>query len=240
MQCVAYLRVRQVMEYFVSPPGFAPLWTQVSNFKSSWAEGPSLEPLVARAVQLKADVENVIQSVGPQQGASTAESVPASTLMERGLTLVDELKSAADLYLSPMSVTAFNGLIDTSTTTTATVARCLYLAVRQHVVELLLSLVITLGEPAVAGDELALLTRQGVANIEAVCEHIRTMFGFDGRPALDPVAGPGNPHRIWCMMWPMSVILGSCLAEPPTKAWALDKFCRVGRATGFGVAMISP
>ncbi|KAF6792369.1 C6 zinc finger domain-containing protein, partial [Colletotrichum musicola] len=39
-----------VMEYFVSPPGFAPLWTQVTNFKSSWAEGPCLEPLVARAV----------------------------------------------------------------------------------------------------------------------------------------------------------------------------------------------
>ncbi|KAF6782350.1 hypothetical protein CMUS01_16721, partial [Colletotrichum musicola] len=214
------------------------LWTQVTNFKSSWAEGPCLEPLVARAVHLKATVEDAIQGVGPHQG-SARESVPATNLMESGLTLVDELKSAADLYSTPRSASAFNSLIDTSTRATATFARCLYLAVRQHVIELLLSLVITLGEPTVAGDELALLTRQGAANIEAICDHICAVFGFDGREVLDLEGGPGNPHRIWCMIWPMTSVLSSCLAEETTKGWVLDKFYRVGKATGFGVAMLT-
>ncbi|KAF9873125.1 hypothetical protein CkaCkLH20_09288 [Colletotrichum karsti] len=223
-----------LMEFFMTPPGYAPLWSELQRFRTPWANGPNLEPVIRRAVDLKAVIETRIFHPGPP-------SDPANTadLMHQGMEVIKDLKIAADTTSAEQesrTATAFNGLFNVANKVVTTIATCLYLTVRQQVIELMLSLMITIEDETTGDDELGGLSQQGVQNLKEICECIKIAFGIDGQRDIEQET-PGHPLRIWCMLWPMGAVVASCLADEETKSWARRQFREIGKQTGFGLAM---
>ncbi|KAK1674125.1 hypothetical protein BDP55DRAFT_667986 [Colletotrichum godetiae] len=222
-----------LMEYFMSPPGFAPLWTTLSIFEKDWAKGPILEPLMSRAVEYKASAERLISHPSSKLGPTVGE------MLKPGLDILHDLADAArieSLCLPDVSTKmAFNDLMDTELNANALIASCLYLTVRLQLIELTLSMIITAEEQSEDGDELHNLTDQGSKNVKLICQKISAIFR-DGQPGVGQ--HQGWPFRAWCMLWPMAAIMNSCLAEEETRGWIKSKLCHVGKLTGFGLMTI--
>ncbi|KXH69470.1 hypothetical protein CSAL01_13271 [Colletotrichum salicis] len=172
-----------LMDYFMSPPGFAPLWITLSTFGTDWANGPILEPVMSRAVEYKASAERLISHPSSKSGPTVGK------LLRPGLDIIYDLADAAKIESlhspdSPIKM-AFNDLMDTK------------------------FMIITAEEQSELGDELRNLTDQGSENVKQICQNISAIF-IDGQPGVGQ--HQGWPFRVWCMLWPMAAIMNSCLA----------------------------
>ncbi|OLN97897.1 hypothetical protein CCHL11_02473 [Colletotrichum chlorophyti] len=240
--CLSFISFLGVLEFFVGQEGRSAVLVGLK--RATWCQGGIIEPLLTRAVNYKEQVQETIASGDVRQGPFGT----ANVIFEAGIDIIRDLEAAANYRIThpgPRKALAadgaepllnsFNKLLDRRSDASNALAKCLYLTVRLHVIEQILSLVIAVGEPT--EEELGLLVNlpHGLTALEQVCEQIRVVIGFDGRESM--CSGSGIGFQAWCMFWPMVAVLKSSFADAETKTWVVDKISRVGHASGFGVSM---
>ncbi|GKT65548.1 C6 zinc finger domain-containing protein [Colletotrichum tofieldiae] len=209
---------------------------------ASWARQGVMEPLLVRAVDFKETIHSVKSSTNIREASITE-------MLQTGLGIIRDLEAAANYrIMSPgprktpgkdgtedEDLNNFNNLLGRNSAAGEAIVRALYLTVRLHVIEYILSLSIALGE--LTRKELSILASlpHGLTALEQVCEQIRVVFGFDGREPACKDHGIG--FNVWCMFWPMIAVLKSGFTDRDTKLWVMDKCSLVSQASGFGMAM---
>ncbi|OHF00911.1 hypothetical protein CORC01_03739 [Colletotrichum orchidophilum] len=232
-----------MLEIFIGQEGRSPVLVGLKN--APWAKGGMVEPLLVRAIDYKFMAQQVLSS----PDAHRASAGHVSKVFQMGIDIIRDLESAANYrILSPAprnkpgpdgsvdeEMNSFNHLLGRKSIASDAIAKGLYLTIRLHLIEYILSLSIALGEPT--GEELRTLANlpHGLTAVEQVCEQVRIVFGFDGRESACTLQGVG--FNAWYMFWPMIAVLKSAFADKDTKMWIMDKCMAVSQASGFGMAM---
>lgn len=232
-----------MLEIFIGQEGRSPVLVGLKQ--AAWAKGGMVEPLLVRAIDYKHMVQHVLSSADMER-ASVGH---VTEIFQIGIDIIRDLEAAANYrILSPgprnkpgpdgavdEDLNSFNHLLGRKSDASDAIAKGLYLTIRLHLIEYILSLSIALGEPT--REELKTLVNlpHGLTAMEQVCEQIRIVFGFDGRDSACTVQGVG--FNAWCMFWPMIAVLKSAFADKDTKMWIMDKCMAVSQASGFGMAM---
>ncbi|KAL2882726.1 hypothetical protein SGCOL_001937 [Colletotrichum sp. CLE4] len=232
-----------MLEIFIGQEGRSPVLVGLKQ--AAWAKGGMVEPLLVRAIDYKNMVQHVLSS--PDIGRASVGHV--TDVFQTGIDIIRDLEAAANYrILSPgprnkpgpdgavdEDLNSFNHLLGRKSDASDAIAKGLYLTIRLHLIEYILSLSIALGEPT--REELKTLVNlpHGLTAMEQVCEQIRIVFGFDGRDSACTIQGVG--FNAWCMFWPMIAVLKSAFADKDTKMWIMDKCMAVSQASGFGMAM---
>ncbi|KAK1999383.1 hypothetical protein LX36DRAFT_574392 [Colletotrichum falcatum] len=238
---VTFLAHIGIIETFIGLDGRSTILPALKN--AFWTGHGVLEPLLARAIEFKETVDSVMLSIKSRQA-------PITEILRTGLDIIRELEAAANYrttWPGPRKVAQqggaaaeeelnnFNNLMSRSSYASEAVVKGMYLTVRLHVIERILSLSIAHGEPTC--EELSMLTSlpHGLTAIEQICEQVRVVFGFDGREPASRNQGIG--FNAWCMFWSMISVLKSGFTDRDTKLWVMDKCSLVSQASGFGMAM---
>ncbi|KAF9873420.1 hypothetical protein CkaCkLH20_09233 [Colletotrichum karsti] len=239
---LAFIAQLGILEIFIGQEGRSPILMGLTQ--AAWAQGGVVESLIARAIDYKFVAQKMI--VSPDIHDASVDTV--TEVFRTGIGIIRDLEAAANYRVTSPSprqtlvdgmaepgVSSFNGLLNRNSETSNAIAKGLYLTVRLHIVEQVLSLLIALGEPT--REQLSTLVDlpHGLTALEQVCEQIRVIFGFDGRETVCKNQGMG--FQAWAMFWPMIAVLKSALADQDTKLWVLDKCLTVSQASGFGMAM---
>ncbi|KAK1675366.1 hypothetical protein BDP55DRAFT_704186 [Colletotrichum godetiae] len=222
-----------MLEIFIGQEGRSPVLVGLKQ--AAWAKGGMVEPLLVRAIDYKNMVQHVLSS--PDIGRASVGHV--TDVFQTGIDIIRDLEAAANYrILSPgprnkpgpdgavdEDLNSFNHLLGRKSDASDAIAKGLYLTIRLHLIEYILSLSIALGEPT--REELKTLVNlpHGLTAMEQVCEQIRIIFGFDGRDSACTIQGVG--FNAWCMFWPMIAVLKSAFADKDTKMWIMDK-CMAG------------
>ncbi|KZL85511.1 c6 zinc finger domain protein [Colletotrichum incanum] len=237
---LAFLVHLGVLETFIGMDGRSSVLAVLKS--APWAGRGLVEPLLVRAISFKAKIHSVMSSTNIRETSITE-------ILQTGLGIIRDLEAAANYrIMSPgprktpgrggteeEDLNNFNNLLGRNSTASEAIIRGLYLTVRLHIIEYILSLSIALGEPT--RDELSMLASlpHGLTALEQICEQIRIVFGFDGR---EPAARDhGIGFNAWCMFWPMIAVLKSGFTDRDTKLWIMNKCSLVSQASGFGMAM---
>ncbi|TDZ36819.1 Beauvericin cluster-specific repressor BEA4 [Colletotrichum spinosum] len=242
---LAFIAQLGILEIFIGQEGRSPILTGLAQATWALAQGGVVEPLIARAIDFKYKVQDLYtQTV--VDGPASDETV--TELLRTGIEVIRDLEVAANYRVTrpaprqpsgggggESGVNTFNGLLSRNSETSNVLAKGLYLTVRLHLIEQVMTLLIALGEPTREQSGVLAGLPHGLTALEQVCEQIRVVFGFDGRASACRAQGLG--FQAWCMFWPMISVLKSCLADEGTKWWVLDKCLRVSQASGFGMAM---
>ncbi|KAI8155436.1 Beauvericin cluster-specific repressor BEA4 [Colletotrichum sp. SAR 10_70] len=242
---LAFIAQLGILEIFIGQDGRSPILTGLTQ--ATWAQGQGgvVEALIARAIDYKFTVLKTTSS--PSIHDASVDTVTA--VFKEGIEIIRDLEAAANYRVATPSprqsppapglpdpgVNTFNGLLRRDSPASNAIAKGLYLTVRLHMVEQILSLLIALGEPTREQLRALVDLPHGLTAMEQVCEQIRVIFGFDGRESVCKEQGMG--FQAWCMFWPMIAVLKSALADKDTKLWVLDKCLTVSQASGFGMAM---
>ncbi|KXH38490.1 hypothetical protein CSIM01_05615 [Colletotrichum simmondsii] len=232
-----------MLEIFIGQEGRSPVLVGLKQ--AAWAKGGMVEPLLVRAIDYKHMIQHVLSSADIER-ASVGH---VTEIFQIGIDIIRDLEAAANYrILSPgprnkpgpdgavdEDLNSFNHLLGRKSDASDAIAKGLYLTIRLHLIEYVLSLSIALGEPT--REELKTLVNlpHGLTAMEQVCEQIRIVFGFDGRDSACTIQGVG--FNAWCMFWPMIAVLKSAFADKDTKMWIMDKCMAVSQASGFGMAM---
>ncbi|UQC91413.1 uncharacterized protein CLUP02_16948 [Colletotrichum lupini] len=233
-----------MLEIFIGQEGRSPVLVGLKQ--AAWAKDGMVEPLLVRAIDYKHMIQHVLSSADIER-ASVGH---VTEIFQIGIDIIRDIEAAANYrILSPgprnkpgpdgavdEDLNSFNHLLGRKSDASDAIAKGLYLTIRLHLIEYILSLSIALGEPT--REELKTLVNlpHGLTAMEQVCEQIRIVFGFDGRDSACTIQGVG--FNAWCMFWPMIAVLKSAFADKDTKMWIMDKCMAVSQASGFGMAMI--
>ncbi|KAI8417370.1 hypothetical protein FOFC_03683 [Fusarium oxysporum] len=179
---------------FVSP------WT-------NWAQFRTIEPLIQDCVELTGKVRILTSTL-----CSNLSSANMATLIDEIIQTIANLGHAASLVAQcPRSATHpgyFNGLLSPDNETSVAIAKSLYLTMRLHMTEMLLSLLEDVGAPV----ENVLKATV----VDELCEIIRKVIDGNLKCAQ---GGPGMAARLLLMSWPMLAVLQSRLPSLETRSW---------------------
>ncbi|KAL0933826.1 uncharacterized protein CTRU02_210625 [Colletotrichum truncatum] len=239
---LAFVAHLATLETFIGHEGRSPILMALT--KAEWAPGGIIEPLLARTICYKDEVQKILSNPDVH-----GESVEYTTsVFKRGIRIIRDLEVAANYRItspSPRSISSedgledytntFNNLLNRNSDTGNAIAKGLYLTVRLHIIEQIFSLPIALGQ--LTREQLRTLADlpHGLTALEQVCEQIRVVFGFDGRVSV--CKGQGLGFQAWCMFWPLIATLNSSFVDKQTRLWCMDKISMVSQASGFGLAM---
>lgn len=225
----------QLMDFFTTPREIPPLWFEFDAFVDSLEDGPKLEPLIRRAVDFKVLFSSLkmgpsVPEIGRIQGIRVPE------LIWSGLSLAHGLDEAAReiVYSDGVGIpsAAFNGFIAISSATNAAIARCLYLTVRLHVLEMLTEVADALHfDLSIEQLHTPICTKPLVREITLVLDTSLSRTG--GKVSEEP----GMGFRAYSLLWPMTAVLRSKLADEASQVWVREKLLEIGVAGGFGLAV---
>ncbi|KAJ3538643.1 hypothetical protein NM208_g5812 [Fusarium decemcellulare] len=231
---LAFFREIRLMDFFMTRE-IPPLWFEVDAFVDSLDDGPNLEPLIRRAVDFKI----LFLSLNLGLSVPEIELMPGIRLPEfiwSGLSLAHDLSEAAReiVYVEEVGIlyTAFNGFIAITCATNATIARCLYLTVRLHVLEMVSEVAEALHFGSII-ERLynttctAPLVTEIASVLNTVPSHTEGQVGKE----------PGIGFRAFLLFWPMMAVLRAKLGDEPSRAWVREKLLEMGSAGGFGLAV---
>lgn len=232
---LALFREIRLMDFFTTPGEIPPLWFELNVFVDSVDEVPDLEPLIQRAVDFKVlilslDLGLSVLEIGRIHGIRVSE------LIWSGLSVAQGLDEAARriVYVNGVGTpsVAFNGFIAISSATNAAIARCLYLTVRLHVLEML-------SEVAdVFHFHSSLKKPHATVCTEPLLREITsTLNAASSRTEVQVGEEPGMGFRAYSLFWPMTAVLGSKLANQASREWVREKLLEFGTAGGFGLAL---
>ncbi|CEI38401.1 unnamed protein product [Fusarium venenatum] len=135
-----------------------------------------------------------------------------ATLFDEIIQTIADLGHVASLVAQcPRSASHpgyFNGLLSPDNETSVAIAKSLYLTMRLHMTEMLLSLLEDVGAPVES------VLKATV--VDELCEIIRMVIDGNLKCAQ---GGPGMTARLLLMSWPMLAVLQSHLPSLETKAW---------------------
>ncbi|KAH8663865.1 hypothetical protein BGZ61DRAFT_431832 [Ilyonectria robusta] len=225
----------RLMDFFTTPREIPPLWFELDLFIDSLEDGPNLDPLIRRAVDFKVlflslDLGLSVPEIGRIHGIQFPE------LIRSGLSLAQSLDEEARriVYVDGVGVpsVAFNGFIAISCATNAAIARCLYLTVRLHVLEILSEAADALHfHSSPSRPHAAVCTEQLLREITSALNAAPSRT--EGQVSKEPGIG----FRAYSLYWPMTAVLRSKLANEATRAWVREKLLEIGTAGGFGLAV---
>lgn len=225
------------MELFTTPRGIPSLWFELDAFLESLDDELNLEPLLRRAVDFKIRFASL--DLGPSdpeivRGLDTR--VPE--IIRSGLSLAQGLEEAAgEISYSNSHDTppnAFSGFIAVSSETNAAVARCLYLTVRLHIVEMLSE--VASGHHLDSGLTLPAIR----VCMEPLLRDMTTALGeVLPHGEYHTHEEPGMGFRVFALFWPMMAVLRSTLADKSSQVWVQRKLLEGGTVSGFGLAVVA-
>ena len=209
-------RLMQLMDVFLAgaDPGslnadFAGPWTDWGRFRG-------IEAVVQKCVDLTGQVRASMSTAGPDLSAAYT-----ATLLDQIIQTIAELGHTATLIVQqPSSVPEpgyFNDLLRPDNEMSVSIAKSLYLTLRLHITEMLLSLV---GRVDFSMDH---ALRSVVA--DELCEHVRSVVGHNSERCSGQ---PGMASRMFLMSWPMLAILQSSIVSHETRLW-IQSLLEVGR-----------
>ncbi|KAF4998925.1 hypothetical protein FDECE_11660 [Fusarium decemcellulare] len=226
----------RLMDFFTTRE-IPSMWFEVDAFVDSLNNGPNLEPLIRRAVDFKI----LFLSLNLGLLVPDIEQIHGIRLPEffwSGLSLAHDLSEAAReiVYAEEVGIlhTAFNGFIAITCATNATIARCLYLTVRLHILEM-----VSEGAEALHFGSIierlynTTYTTPLVAEIASVLDTVPSQT--EGQVGKEP----GMGFRAFSLFWPMMAVLQTKLTDEPSRAWVQEKLQGMGSAGGFGLAVMA-
>ncbi|KAE8364262.1 hypothetical protein BDV27DRAFT_157992 [Aspergillus caelatus] len=233
------------MSMFVNHESGDSKWSALEEFTTPWIDAPLLEPVLSQAVQFRRRAR--VQLTGMGHRASRLQNL--SKLIRDGIHISDELETAATSAQFSLHrdqhYTAFNYLLEVSTITTEAIARSLYRTIRYHIMELVMGLIIALGDeweehervithPALADLQL-FPHEEPVVILEQICEEICAVLGFSSASGMEENK-TGMAYRSFGMFFPIVVLLFSSSAGKGKKVWLQEKLQFIGATSGLGLA----
>lgn len=204
-----------------------PLWFELEAFINCLGRGSLLDPLVRRAVDIK------IRFMSATLGQS---SDSLTDIVRSGILVAQDLQDAANsINFEPKfdgpPPAVFNALISISSATHAAVAKCLYLTVRLHIFEIISK------ATSDSFDDMSMHLDQQLLSMPAAApslvNELGKALGCDGWSTQD---GPGVGMLVFSLLWPMTAMLQSNLADGYSKGWVAWRLRELGAACGFGLA----
>lgn len=230
----------QLMSMFLNhEPSFDMKWLALEKYVAPWAKGPLLEPTLGQTVDFKRRARaQVTMSHRPSR-------IGVIQLIKDGIAICENLeataasvKSSSDPNLpSRLQPTDFSNMFEVSTKTTEAIARCLYQAVKYHVVEEVSRLVAfvedsggTHHKPDYQFDPSLRFMILG-----QVCGEICAVLGLDSEHNMEEDQ-IGMAYRAYSIFWPLVVLLFSSSAGEEKRAWVQEKLRFIGEISGLGLA----
>lgn len=228
------------MEIFTSTDTDMQMWFELERFISTWTIGVSLELAIREAILLCMYARSV-----EAQPWDTVNPSDLLTSIESGFRIANDLEILAnqiDLLASDrrMGHIVFNGLFDCSTKMNRAIAKSLYTSIRVHVLENIEKLLLKLEHVSQGDSKTSSLRSQcqvaATTTLRTICEDVSNLFGLGHEVTIDNQ--PGMPYRGFWMLWPISVVLSSPLAEMRQKSWARNIARFIGERTGIGLVLL--
>ncbi|EQB49409.1 hypothetical protein CGLO_11250 [Colletotrichum gloeosporioides Cg-14] len=217
----------RLADLFTTSYMIPPLWFELEAFIKSLDQGPLLDPLVRRAVDIK--IRFMSATLGQASDSLT-------DIVRSGVLVAQDLQDAAnnitfDPKFDGPPPAVFNALISISSTTHAAVARCLYLTVRLHIIEIVSK------ATSDSFDDMSVHFDQQLQSIPAAApslvNELGKALGCDGGSTQD---SPGMGMLVFSLLWPMTAMLQSNLIDEHSKTWVAWRLRELGVACGFGLA----
>ncbi|CAG9955585.1 unnamed protein product, partial [Clonostachys rosea f. rosea IK726] len=223
-----------LMEYFLSPPGSAPLWSRLLTAKAASTVGPVLEPLLWRAVQFKSTMD-----CAPSISLHTEDALSRiCDIIKSGLAVADELKKSADAVgskpVSSVPTLAFNYLISVANEKDAAVAKALYLTVKLHLVESVWDFLLAYPQMTSVLDT-RLDTISDTSSWQETYDAVSMVLREENTPTVSSCLG----YRAFCMMWPLSALMQSRLAASDSQDRIKGILRHLGASTGLGICSLA-
>jgi hypothetical protein len=217
-------------------------WSTFERFATPWTKTPLLEPILDRVVDFRRRARAQVTLM--DYHVPRREVVQ---LIKDGISISEDLDAAASSVKSslnpdlpsPQQPRAFNNMFDVSTKTTEAIARSLYQAVRYHVVELLLDLLViikedgngTSHEPNYWFDPSIRFTI-----LEQICGDTTAVLRLDSKHDIEE-DNTGIAYRAYGIFWPLVILLFSSLTGKETRVWIQEKLRLIGETAGLGLAI---
>ncbi|KAK2767363.1 hypothetical protein CKAH01_15257 [Colletotrichum kahawae] len=203
------------------------LLTRLETFNDSLGQGSLLDPLIRRAVDIKI---RLMSATFAQASDSLIEIIKSGTLVAQELQ-----DTANSIVFDPKSEgpppAVFDALISISSVNHAAVARCLYLTLRLHIIEMISK------ANNESFDGVNVYLDQQLLNLPAAApslvNELGKALGSDGGSPQDSL---GMGMLVFSLLWPMTAMLQSNLVDEHSKTWIAWKLRELGAACGFGLA----
>lgn len=204
-----------------------PLWFELEAFNDSLGQGSLLDPLIRRAVDIKI---RLMSATFAQASDSLIEIIKSGTLVAQELQ-----DTANSIVFDPKSEgpppAVFDALISISSVNHAAVARCLYLTLRLHIIEMISK------ANNESFDGVNVYLDQQLLNLPAAAPSLVNELGKAlGSDGGSPQDSPGMGMLVFSLLWPMTAMLQSNLVDEHSKTWIAWKLRELGAACGFGLA----
>lgn len=194
-----------------------------AEFEGPWIAWPgfySIDPIVQTSVDLLVEIESTVGSNRPK-----AHIINVANQVRYVLGSLDFVVSRVSPDTS--SPASFNGLLRNDSTTSAAIAKSLYLTVRLHLVDALLRSFGAQIHVTQADDDLLSpipewLVIEQEAGLRTLWEEITAALVLSGQ-ATEAKNVPGTASRMFCLSWPMAAISQSTMASEQWKCrvWEL-------------------
>ncbi|KAL2671498.1 hypothetical protein Neosp_014088 [[Neocosmospora] mangrovei] len=194
-----------------------------AEFEGPWIAWPGfypIDPIVQTSVDLLAEIESTVGSNRPK-----AHIINVANQVRCVLGSLDLVVSRVSPDTS--SPASFNGLLRNDSTTSAAIAKSLYLTVRLHLVDALLrsfgaQIHVTEADDDLLSQVPEWLVVEQEAGLRTLWEEITATLVLSGQ-ATEAKNVPGTASRMFCLSWPMAAISQSTMASEQWKGrvWEL-------------------
>jgi hypothetical protein len=202
----------QLLDIFLTGADSLSLNTDFVSPWTDWDQFHAIEPLVQDCIDLTGRVRTLMPTPSSERPAADT-----AALVDETIRIIAQLGHTACLTVQCPPYVAhpgyFNGLLRADDVTSVAVAKSLYLTLRLHATDILLSLVGQFEAPL----DHVLKT----VVVDELCKHIRQVVNGNLKRSQGE---PGMAARLFLMSWPMLAVLQSPISSIETKSWIQNMF----------------